>query len=276
MRVGALIIHGLGGSEHDLGRMRRSLELAGIATHAPTLPGHGGTPGDLREVRAEAWLENVTAAYDELVQRYDTFHVIGMCMGALLALLLAERRQHRKGRLVALAAPVFLDGWSVPSYRWLRHMIYRMPRLAGIMRVQEKAPFGVKNTLIRSAIKARFERGDPFHYRWVPLTCIRQVDRLRHWVLDSARGIPCPTLVANAREDELTSLRSAEFLLDAIPDAKGLILENSYHMICIDNDRKQVTRSVLDFLGAFTAREVRPVTVSHAPHGQAVPLHAFG
>ena len=111
-------------------------------------------------------------------------------MGALLALELVARRQHRKGQLVALAAPVYIDGWSTPSYRWLRHVVYHLPGLPTRIKVEENEPFGIKNDLVRAIVKAKFERGDNFHYRWVPLTCIRQVDRLRRWVLDSAHRVP--------------------------------------------------------------------------------------
>lgn len=248
-RIGALLIHGLGGTQYDLGPMHKVLRRAGVETHAVTLPGHGGTPEDLLPVKAEQWMETVTQAYDALVDQYDTFHVVGMCLGALLATALCDRRQHSKGQLVVLSAPVYIDGWSTPPYRWLRHLVYHLPILPARIKVEENEPFGIKSDLVRAIVKAKFERGDNFHYRWVPLTCIRQVDRLRRWVLDGAHRIPCPTLVIHAREDELTSLRSADFLLGAVPQVRGVVLENSYHMICVDNDREQVVANVLDFLG---------------------------
>lgn len=247
--TGALLIHGLGGTQYDLGPMHRALRRAGVETHALTLPGHGGQPEDLVPVLAEQWMDTVTQAYDELSARYETFHVVGMCMGALLALAVCERRQHAKGRLIALSAPVYIDGWSTPWYRFLRHAVYRIPGLPARMRVEEDEPFGIKNDLVRAIVKAKFERGDNFHYRWVPLACIRQVDRLRRWVLRGAHRIGCPTLVVHAREDELTSLRSADFLIGAIADTRHVVVENSYHMICVDNDREQVMTSVLEFLG---------------------------
>ncbi|NUA31738.1 alpha/beta fold hydrolase [Cupriavidus basilensis] len=256
--TGALLIHGLGGTQFDLGPMHKALRRAGVETHAVTLPGHAGTPEDLVPVRAEQWLDTVTQAYDELAGQYETFHIMGMCLGGLLALALAERRHHTKGRLIALAAPVYIDGWSTPWYRALRHLVYHIPTLPARMRVEEDEPFGIKNDLVRAIVKAKFERGDNFHYRWVPLACIRQVDRLRGWVLNGAHRIACPTLVVNAREDELTSLRSADFLEATVPDVRKVVVENSYHMICVDNDREQVVSNVLEFLGFDPAQARRP------------------
>lgn len=258
-RTGALLIHGLGGTQFDLGSMHKVLQRAGMETHAVTLPGHGSQPEDLVSVCAEDWLDAVTASYHDLLPRYDTFHVLGMCLGSLLALALCERVQHKKGKLVTLAPPIYIDGWSTPWYRQLRHLVYWIPGLPARMRVEEDEPFGIKNSTLRAIVKAKFARGDNFHYRWVPLACIRQVDRLRSRVCAAAPHIACATLVVHAREDELSSLRSAEFLQAALTDIRVVVLENSYHMICVDNDREQVANSVLEFFGypPAPARRVR-------------------
>ncbi|WP_336234924.1 acyl-CoA-binding protein [Achromobacter dolens] len=246
--TGALLIHGLGGTQYDLGSLHKILKRAGIETHTLTLPGHGTTPEDLLPVRAEDWIDAVTAKYREVAERHDTLHVVGMCLGALLAVELCKRVQHRKGKLVSLAAPVFIDGWSTPWYRGLRKLVYRIPGLAARMRVEEEEPYGIKNELVRSIVKAKFERGENFHYRWVPLACVREVDRLRRLVQRGLNAISCPSLIIHAHEDELTSVRSAHFLNDAIPDSRLVLLDNSYHMICVDNDRDRVASDILQFM----------------------------
>ena len=143
---------------------------------------------------------------------------------------------------------MFIDGWSTPWYRGLRHLVYRIPGLADGMRVEEEEPYGLKNELVRSIVKAKFERGENFHYRWVPLSCVREVDRLRGWVMRGLDAIACPTLIMHAHEDELTSARSAHFLRDGIADSRLVLLDNSYHMICVDNDRDRVAAEVLRFM----------------------------
>jgi carboxylesterase len=250
-RVGALLIHGLGGTQYDLGIMHKALKRAGIETHAITLPGHGTQPEDLIPVRAEQWLDAMVEQYRTLQPQYDQLHIMGMCMGALVALALCERVQHSavQGKLVTLAPPIYIDGWSTPWYAPLRALLYYIPGVGTRMKVEEGEPFGIKNSLVRAVVKAKFERGDNFHYRWVPMICIRQVDRLRAWARRAAAVIKAPTLIVHAREDELTSLRSAEFLQTTMADARTVVLENSYHMICVDNDREQVANSVLEFFG---------------------------
>lgn len=257
-QTGILLIHGLGGTQYDLGSLHKAMRRAGGDTHMITLPGHGTRPEDLVGVRAEAWLDAVAEQYRALEGEYETLHVAGMCMGALVALLLCQRVRHARGRLALLATPMFIDGWSTPWYRSLRHLLYRVPGVSERLRVDEGEPFGIKNPTIRAIVKKKFERQDNFHYPWVPLACIRQVDRMRNWAHAAAADTQCPTLVLHAREDELTSLRSADFLLKRLPDARGIVLENSYHMICADNDRDEVARQVLTFFGFDPSHAASP------------------
>ncbi len=248
-RAAVLLIHGLGGTEHELRLVEKTLRGEGYETKCAELPGHGTRPEDLVGVRFEHWLESVATQYLALRATYEVVHVVGMCMGALLALALGQLIQDRRGRVVAMAAPVFLDGWSLPWYRGLRHLVYRLPKARDRIRVKEAEPFGVKNAVLRAAIKARFLRGDTFHYSWTPLTCIRELDRLRRYVRKHVSRVTRPALIIHAREDELTSLRSAYFLGKRIRAAKLLVVDESYHMLSIDNDRRLVASTVAQFLG---------------------------
>lgn len=248
---GVFLIHGLGGTQYDLGSMHKRLKNAGLVTHSLTLPGHGTTPEDLVGVTAEDWIAAVVAKYREIKDEHPRLHIMGMCMGALLSAVLAQREQHAKGKLTLLAPPVYIDGWSTPWYRVLRPLLYGIPPLLRGMKIEEEDPFGIKNEQLRAIVKAKFERGENFHYRWVPLECIRQVDRLRAIVMKNAKRIACPTLIIHAREDELTSLRSANFLVEQIGGARArmVVLEDSYHMVCVDNDKEIVAKNVLEFFG---------------------------
>ena len=246
------LIHGLGGTQYDLGSMHKRLKNAGFVTHSLTLPGHGTTPEDLVNVTAEDWIDAVVAKYREVRDAHPTLHLMGMCMGALLAAVLAAARAPRQGPARAAGA--------AGVHRRLGHAVVsraapaalRGARTAPAMKIEEEEPYGIKNEQLRAIVKAKFERGENFHYRWVPLECLRQVDRLRAVVMKAAPKIACPTLVVHAREDELTSLRSANFLVEKIGGgrARMVVLEDSYHMVCVDNDKEIVARNVLEFFGA--------------------------
>lgn len=269
---GVFLIHGLGGTQYDLGSMHKRLKNAGFVTHSLTLPGHGTQPEELVNVRVEDWLEAVRAKYHEVAAQHDVLHLMGMCMGSLLAVETAKRERHAKGKLVVLAPPVYIDGWATPWYRGARALLYRVPGVPARMKVMEEDPYGIKNEQLRAIVKAKFARGENFHYGWVPLACIREVDRLRGMVMAGLDRITCATLVVHAREDELTSLRSATYLVERIGGhkraglARMVILEDSYHMVCVDNDREIVARNVLEFFDAAAA-----VTLGMGPVDPAMP-----
>lgn len=252
-----LLIHGLGGTQYDLGSLDRVLTKQGFHTHTPLLTGHGTVPEDLNEVVVEDWLSMVEQAYQDLEKQYQTVHLIGICMGALLAIELVKQHRHTAGALILLSPSIHLDGWALPWHRFLRYPVYRLPYLPKRIRVYEEEPFGLKNERLRSVIKTKFQRGESFHYPWIPLSSLRQFDRLRRWAKKDLHQINRPTLVIHAREDELTSPRSAYLIANQLnrnvekPLVQVIILENSYHMICNDNDRKSVADSILNFLHQF-------------------------
>ncbi len=69
----------------------------------------------------------MVAKYREVRDQHPRLHLMGMCMGSLLAAVLAQREKHAKGNLVMLAPPVFIDGWATPWYRGLRPLLYMVP-----------------------------------------------------------------------------------------------------------------------------------------------------
>ena len=248
-RTAALLIHGLGGTAYDLGSLGKVLEDSEVVTHTPLLPGHGTQPQDLLKVHWQDWVAAMRAEYRRLRQEFDEVHVAGVCLGGLVALEVARLEQHT-GKLALYAPPLYIDGWSVPKNAFLRHAVYWLPGFAKRMKVPECEPFGIKNERIRRAIQKRFERQESFHYAYIPLACIREVDRLRRHLSAKLGEISCQTLVVHAREDELTSMRSARHLRRHLGGKVEVMpLTNSYHMVMVDSERAEVLARSLRFFG---------------------------
>lgn len=252
-----LLVHGLGGTPHDLGQLQSRISGLGMQTADLMLPGHGSQPEALRNVTLDDWINALRAKLASLRKRFRAIHVVGMCMGALLALEVSKREalgSNGRDRLILLAPPLFLDGWSLPWYRSIRHALYGIPMLANYIKIPERSPYGVKNRRLRTVLKRRFSRGDNRHYNWVPLSTIRELDRLRQMAMDGLNRLQCSTLLVHSVDDELTSLKSAQYIRDRINDgqskrkARLAALSDSYHMICIDNEREDVASQVTEFL----------------------------
>ncbi|KAG1243969.1 hypothetical protein G6F65_022074 [Rhizopus arrhizus] len=81
----------------------------------------------------------------------------------------------------------------------------------------------------------------------------------------------------HAEEDELTSTRSARFLGSRIPGATVVMLQDSYHMICVDNDRDLVAATVLQFMDRDPAAAQSPRAAARgAPMGAADVARILG
>ncbi|WP_082621763.1 carboxylesterase [Bordetella sp. N] len=269
-RRAALLIHGLGGTEYDLGRLRAVLDEQGVDAYVVALPGHGTRPEDLLGLRAEDWLDVVSTEYLRLSAQYKTLHVVGVCLGALLAIEVCKLMEHNKGKLVTLAAPLRLDGWSVPWYRAIRHVLYWIPSVARRWRVSEAEPYGIKNERIRRLVRGMLKRGDAFHYPWVPLASVREADRLRSMAWKGVERLKCPLMIMHATDDELTAPEAARALQRRVKGSTLHLLDNSYHMICVDNERGHVMHRVANFL-ADNARGPGQDAAAHAATHAAAP-----
>src|SRR5512138_328118 len=122
VRVGFLLIHGLGGTPVELRFVAQGLTRAGFAVYCPLLEGHGGTEAELNATTWQDWYDSVVAAHDELRARCDMIIVGGLSSGALLALRLAAERRDEIASTVLFAPTLWPNGWAVP--RALRLMKY--------------------------------------------------------------------------------------------------------------------------------------------------------
>ena len=112
-REAVLLIHGFGGSPHNLAPTGQVLADAGYAVFAPRLPGHASCRADLLASGAEDWLRCAIDAYMELQTLYGTVHVVGHSMGGLLAGLVATRFGAPS---LALFAPAFVVNNKMIKY----------------------------------------------------------------------------------------------------------------------------------------------------------------
>src|SRR4029077_9873841 len=62
-------------------------------------------------------------------------------------------------------------------------------------------------------------------------------------------SVNAPALVIHAKEDDVASLKSAEFVLDKIgsKDVHFVLLHDSYHMVTLDNEREVVADETVRF-----------------------------
>lgn len=243
-----ILFHGMTGSPFELKKYGQFLFSKGYDVYAESLPGHGERVSEIYTVTYQDWLNHAYSRFEDLNSKYENVFVSGLCLGAVLALAVAEKYSNEVKGIVPLSTTLFLDGWRLPWYSFL------MPiALSTILRFYynypECEPHGIKNKKVRGIVKKLLQKGD-VGMNDFPMTAIYELLKLSKFVRKSLNKIVCPTLLIHSKEDDLTSVKSANVVYNKISsdERELIILNNSYHMVLYDNEKEFVYEKVLGFL----------------------------
>jgi len=243
-----VLLHGLRSTPREFGLIALPLRNRGIELITPCIAGYSLDARDDRTTWRQ-WLAEASAAIADAVPSGPVV-LGGLCAGALLAASLALELPHRVTGLVLMSTTFDFDGWAQTRWRHLRRLGYALGFDRWI-RVAERDPFGVKNEKIRAWIAREMQQraGSAAGPSTLPLWAIREVDRLKDHVRARLHCLTSRTLMLHARDDEVCTLASAQRSMHALAatDKRLVVLENSYHMITIDNDRQRVSDELRDF-----------------------------
>lgn len=241
-----MLIHGMGANTLEVERLGQHLHGSGLSVFAPNIAGFcHGTPAS----NWENWLEQAVIHVQRLKQHYTSVSLVGVSMGATLALAVAE--QEELDSLVLLAPALAYDGWAMPWYRFLLKMLPIVP-FKNRYSYRESDPYGVKNLEMRAMVKKmlRSDRVSEIGGESIPLQNLTEGIRLIAQVRKHIANVASPTLLMHAIEDETVSIGHAEWVHQHISSVNKEIiyLGDCYHMITIDNERETVTHETERFI----------------------------
>lgn len=246
-----MLFHGLTGSPYELKKYAKFLFNKGFDVYCYCLPGHGSHPIDINNVKEKDWRDFATNTYKELRGHYADFFVGGLCLGAVLALNLAEENKDITG-LICLSTTLFLDGWTIPWYSFL------MPLgLNTILRYYytfpEREPYGIKNEKVRNTISKLMQKNTVAMDNY-PLSSIYELLVLSKRVRHSIKKVFAPVLIVHSLEDDLTSTKSAKFTYKNVSSfyKEYMELDDSYHLILYDNEKERVYNKTVEFINALS------------------------
>lgn len=254
-----LLIHGLQSSPAELLPLAKRLNQAGYTVHMPHVQGYGFAHGDSPRTVTEweHWHAKALAEFHELKARHKTVSVGGLCIGAVLSMSIAAELGDEVAGLTLLSTTLWYDGWSMPWYRFLRHVGYYSP-FRYVYKWREREPFGLKNAQLRRWIAREMSHKDSSMVgaSSLNLPAIREAEAMIASVKVSMSRITAPALIIHAVEDEIATPRSARFVADNIGSSvvESVFLHDSYHMITVDNERDQVANDTIRFFAARTNR----------------------
>lgn len=243
-----LLFHGLTGSPFEMKKYGQFLYKNGIDVYCHCLPGHGDNFQDIYTVTYQDWLNHAYNMFEKLYSEYENVFVSGVCLGAVLALAVGIKYPDMVKGLIPLSTTLYLDGWRLPWYKFLIpiglstiiRFYYRYP---------ECEPHGIKNLKTRNAVKKLLEIGD-VGMNDFPMTGIYELLKLSSYVRKNLEKITAPILLIHSKEDDLTSVKSANITYGRISsaDKKLIILNDSYHMVLYDNEKEFVYNEALNFI----------------------------
>lgn len=248
-----LALHGLLGNPLEMQYVGKKLQRAGYSVVIPLIEGYGYSSGQDQAFgtsKCERWYAEVQAQFDALQRHYRSVSVTGLCIGAVLALRLAMDRSDEIGSLALLATTLAYDGWSIPIYRCLLPLAYYTPARY-LYTYKERYPFGLKNKKIRDWIERemKYTHSSAAGASRLSAEGIFQADRLIRQVKGKLGQVRTPTLIIHAQEDDVASTKSADLVEKNItsPIRKKIILQDSYHIITLDNEKELVANETIDF-----------------------------
>ena len=235
-RIGVLVVHGFTGSPASMRPWAQDLAARGYAVEMPLLPGHGTRWQELNKVTWADWTATVEGAFDKLVTENDAVVAVGLSMGASLCLRLAADRGEELAGLVLVNAAVDTLRKDAVLLPFLKRVVPAFP--------------GIRNDIKKPGM-------DEVAYPVLPLKAAYEMSR--GWA-ELRRDLPkvtVPVLFFRSSEDHVADISSSRALNAGLSskDFEERVLENSYHVACLDNDAPRIFAESAEFMERVTAQQ---------------------
>jgi carboxylesterase len=236
------MIHGFSGGPHNFHYLGGRLADSGILACAFALDGHVDPAEAMARRRlgagwARRWQEQTAQALATLADWTQGQYLVGLSMGALLAILLAAQNSRFPGLkgLVLLATPFRIASQKMRlPVRWLSLLAPNR-----LVKIKESV-----DILADDSRKAAYFRTH------MTVGAIESLFRLQAQAEPALGRMALPVLAVHAVHDHTapySNLARVQRLLAGKP-LTAVTLQRSYHVISDDVEREAVAQAVLDFI----------------------------
>jgi carboxylesterase len=227
--AGVLLLHGFGGSPSGLRAWGEALAAAGVAVSIPRLPGHGTRWQDLGRTSWPQWYAAAAAALAKMREEQAQVFVMGISLGATLALRLAEQRPSDVAGVVAVN-PVVTQ-------------VAGTPRPLALARLVRRSARAVTGDAHRSGVT---EVG----YERISLRAAGALRQLGAAVLADLDTISVPVLLSTSAQDHVVPPADGEAVWYRLPAERRerVRFAASYHLVPVDDDDQQLFTDSINFI----------------------------
>lgn len=239
-KLGVLILHGWTSGMSTVSGLEVPIRSLGLPTRMPILRGHGASsPEALKGVKWEDWVEDATAALDDLLTEAEHVVIVGHSMGGMLALHLGAVHPQGVDSIITAGSPGKMSTPFAPG-----NFLFSL--------------FCILWPLIKKYDKETLKYADPElaklddSYRWAPISAIKELFDLLQVQKKILLDVKVPALIMQSTKDTSVKPESANFLYNEIgtpvEDKKIAWFDKTEHGMFLDVESGQVIKSVIDFI----------------------------
>ncbi|MCT4604725.1 MAG: alpha/beta hydrolase [Marinisporobacter sp.] len=226
---GCLLIHGFTGTPSHMRLLGDVLKREGYTVKGILLKGHGTCVEDMKNCHWQDWMKDAVKGYEELRKKCSKVYIMGLSMGGVLSLLLAE--EYPVEGVVSIAAPIriydqlakfsFIAKYFMPYKRW-------------------------KSLPVQPGEELNYK----ISYDTLPVGTVPSLLKLMKKAEKNLSKITSSTLIVQSYMDQTVKPISAQIIYDKINSNKKEILwlENSKHVCTLGPEREYMHEKIITFL----------------------------
>ncbi len=233
--TGIYMIHGFTGSTWELTGLANFLAAAGYRVQARLLAGHGTSIAECNLVTAADWLEETEINFTQFMLECDKVFVLGVSMGAGLALHLGKL--FPISGVVAMSVALQVETWK---------MRFMLPVMSQFIEAIDKTKVYSPRDL---------EKHPSVGYPAYPARALRQVLLLNRYIRKDLNKIMVPVLLQHSRADITASMANADYVFSNLNNASKRLIQydGASHNLPEGVDKELVWQDALDFFNKWNA-----------------------
>jgi carboxylesterase len=228
-----LMLHGWTGSPAHFRLAAQFVNDHGYSAAVPRLAGHGTSVHHMADTGWRDWVRSALEALEDIHNDYERVHVVGLSMGAIIALLLGAT----------------CDVASVTTINAPQRLHDRRARLTRLYRGTRKIQPG--------------ERSEPpsetaefwVQYEDSPVGTVPDLLDLMDAARQALPRIQVPVVIIQSKADETVRHQSAEIIYEGLasPSKRIVWLERSGHVALLDSERHRIHQEILAQVATSTS-----------------------